>query len=84
MYISHVSDLRVFPDTRKAAEACAAFILETLAAKSGPATLAISGGSSPKTMFEIFATSKFDWDRVISSGSTTAASPSPIRKAISR
>jgi 6-phosphogluconolactonase len=64
MYISHVSDLRVFPDTRKAAEACAAFILETLASKSGPATLAISGGSSPKTMFEIFATSKFDWDRV--------------------
>jgi 6-phosphogluconolactonase len=28
------------------------------------ATLAISGGTSPKLMFEVFAKTKFDWDRV--------------------
>jgi 6-phosphogluconolactonase len=58
-----MSDLRVFKDTREAAEHCAAQILEYL--NSSPrSTLAISGGSSPKTMFEIFASAKFDWNRV--------------------
>jgi 6-phosphogluconolactonase len=35
-----------------------------LRATSGPATLAISGGSSPKLMFEIFARTMFPWERV--------------------
>jgi 6-phosphogluconolactonase len=58
-----MSDLRTFPDTRRAAEACAAHILEKLAALPH-ATLAISGGNSPRPMFEIFAASGFDWNRV--------------------
>jgi 6-phosphogluconolactonase len=58
-----VSDLRVFPDAHDAAGHCAAQILEYLD-KLPRATLAISGGTSPRIMFEIFATSKFDWSRV--------------------
>jgi 6-phosphogluconolactonase len=58
-----MSDLRTFPDTRQAAEACAAEILKHLAA-TPQSRLAISGGSSPKTMFEIFAKESFDWNRV--------------------
>ncbi len=58
-----MSDLRVFKDSRDAAEHCAAQILEYLNG-SPRSTLAISGGSSPKPMFEIFATAAFDWNRV--------------------
>jgi len=58
-----MSDLRVFHDTRDAAEHCAAQILQHLN-DSPRSTLAISGGSSPKTMFEIFAATAFDWNRV--------------------
>jgi 6-phosphogluconolactonase len=58
-----MSDLRTFPDTRSAAEHCAAQILRYLNA-SQRSTLAISGGSSPKLMFESFAAASFDWDRV--------------------
>jgi 6-phosphogluconolactonase len=52
-----------FHDTQQTAEACAQFILSALEGKP-KATLAISGGSSPKIMFEIFAKTKFQWDRV--------------------
>jgi 6-phosphogluconolactonase len=52
------------PDAPAAAKACAARILELLAASGGSATLAISGGSSPKLMFEIFARTMFPWERV--------------------
>jgi 6-phosphogluconolactonase len=51
----------------QAAEACGKFILERLdtALASAPrATLAISGGNSPRPMFEFFAASGFDWQRV--------------------
>jgi 6-phosphogluconolactonase len=58
-----MSDLRIFPDARDAAAHCAAQILEYLHA-SPHSTLAISGGSSPKPMFEIFAATPFDWNRV--------------------
>ncbi len=58
-----MSDLRTFPDTRAAAEHCAAQILAYLS-ETPQSTLAISGGSSPRTMFEIFATASFDWNRV--------------------
>lgn len=56
-----------YPDAPRAAEACARHILTQLgnAILSGSqATLAISGGSSPRGMFEIFAKSRFPWDRV--------------------
>ncbi|HVO99049.1 MAG TPA: 6-phosphogluconolactonase [Bryobacteraceae bacterium] len=58
-----MSDLRIFPDARRAAEACAARILEILHA-SPRSTLAISGGTSPRAMFEIFAATPFDWSHV--------------------
>jgi 6-phosphogluconolactonase len=53
----------VHPDPQQAAEACARFILSMLEGKP-KSTLAISGGSSPKIMFEIFAKTQFSWDRV--------------------
>ncbi|HTB13232.1 MAG TPA: 6-phosphogluconolactonase [Bryobacteraceae bacterium] len=58
-----MSDLRVFPDAHGAAEHCAAEVLQHLR-DSPRSTLAISGGSSPKPMFEIFAATQFDWNRV--------------------
>ena len=51
-------------DAASAAQASAARILELLSEARGPATLAISGGSSPKLMFQIFARTMFPWERV--------------------
>lgn len=45
------------------AGACARYILGALEGKAR-ATLAISGGSSPTPMFEIFARTNFRWERV--------------------
>jgi 6-phosphogluconolactonase len=56
-----------FPDSAHAAEACAAHILSRLQEvlnQKDHATLAISGGSSPRPMFEIFAKTRFEWDRI--------------------
>jgi 6-phosphogluconolactonase len=61
--------LHRFADAPGAAQGCAARILELLrdaVKERGSATLAVSGGSSPKLMFEIFAKSGsgrsgFDW-----------------------
>ena len=58
-----MSDLRTFSDAREAAEHCAAQILHYLR-DTHRSTLAISGGSSPRVMFEIFAATPFDWNRV--------------------
>jgi 6-phosphogluconolactonase len=62
-----VSLIRRYPDARTAAEACGAealkLLLEAIVQK-GRATLAISGGTSPKLMFEFFARSEFDWAHV--------------------
>lgn len=55
------------PTPQAAAEACAGRILELLdtALTQAPhATLAVSGGSSPKPMFDSLARSGFRWDRV--------------------
>jgi 6-phosphogluconolactonase len=57
----------VYPDPAKAAQACAKHILVRLEeALSGQpwASLAISGGSSPKPIFEALAAARFHWDRV--------------------
>ncbi|HWZ34297.1 MAG TPA: 6-phosphogluconolactonase [Bryobacteraceae bacterium] len=56
-----------YPDARAAAEACGKRILTLLGEaieRNGRATLAISGGSSPKLMFESFAKTTFAWDRL--------------------
>ncbi len=60
------ADFRKYPNAKQAAEACGAYILERLSeaiAQRGRAMLAISGGSSPKAMFEYFARTNFDWNR---------------------
>ena len=58
------SELKTFPDAQAAAEACGLHILQLLqSAISGnrQATLAISGGSTPKLMFSAMAKAGFDW-----------------------
>jgi len=55
------------PDAIGAAQACGKHILDLLDAairESGVARLAISGGSSPRPMFQLFAATRFPWDRV--------------------
>src|SRR5512142_2355490 len=56
-----------YPDPVAAAEACGQRILDLLAqaiAARKRATLAISGGTSPKPMFELFVKSRFRWEQV--------------------
>ena len=56
-----------YPDAKAAAEACAHHVLARLEeALSGRpfATLAVSGGASPRAMFEALAASRFEWNRV--------------------
>ena len=60
-------DLRKFADAKAAAEACAAQILQLLQSAligSGQASLAISGGSTPKLMFAAMAKVPFEWKNV--------------------
>ncbi|MBX9602086.1 MAG: 6-phosphogluconolactonase [Bryobacteraceae bacterium] len=57
----------IFESPQTAAEACGEHLLAILEAavhRGGAAHLAISGGSSPKPMFELLARSGFDWSRV--------------------
>ena len=55
------------PDAASAAEACAHHVIsvldETLSGQEF-ATLAVSGGASPRLMFDKLAATKFPWDRV--------------------
>ena len=54
-------------DPNAAAEACADYIisvLETAIAGAGDASLAISGGSTPKLLFQHMSRRKLDWTRV--------------------
>jgi 6-phosphogluconolactonase len=58
---------KIFPDARAAAAACAQHILKLLEeaiAANGKASLAISGGSSPRPMFEEMANSRLPWKNV--------------------
>jgi 6-phosphogluconolactonase len=55
------------PDPKAAAEACSRHVihlLEEVLSGQDSATLAISGGSSPKLMFDHLAATKFRWDMV--------------------
>ena len=57
----------IYEDAREAAVHCAAKILELLEGvlvENPRATLAISGGSTPKLMFQELAKARFDWSRV--------------------
>lgn len=56
-----------YPDANAAAGKCAQHILSLLdeaLAGQGDATMAISGGSTPKLLFDHLANSKFTWSRV--------------------
>jgi 6-phosphogluconolactonase len=56
-----------YPDPKSATEACAHHVLARLEeALSGrpSATLAVSGGATPRALFEALAGSPFDWERV--------------------
>jgi len=56
-----------YPDAAAAADACAHHILNLLEeAQAGQelATLAVSGGSTPKRMFDTLTAARFKWDRV--------------------
>lgn len=56
-----------YPDPVKAAEACGQRVMDLLAealAGRERATLAVSGGSSPRPMFELFAKSRLLWEQV--------------------
>src|SRR5579862_1362691 len=62
-----MSRLERFSDERQAAAACGRQILEWLdhaIEERGQAALAISGGSSPRSMFEMFAGTMFPWEQV--------------------
>ncbi|HXP87059.1 MAG TPA: 6-phosphogluconolactonase [Bryobacteraceae bacterium] len=61
------SQVETYPDAHAAALACGRRILtwlEQAIAERGAATLAISGGSSPRPMFEMFAGADFPWNSV--------------------
>ena len=53
-----------YPDSQAAAQACCDYILAALSASRalrGTASLAVSGGSTPKLLFEAMAAQPFDW-----------------------
>jgi len=57
----------IFPDAPAAAEACARYILgvlEEARAERSQATIALSGGSTPKLLFERMAAADFKWDGI--------------------
>jgi len=59
--------LRVYDSKQEAASAAAEFILGKLdeaLQNAGRATLAISGGSTPKLMFEAMAAQEFEWPKL--------------------
>jgi 6-phosphogluconolactonase len=56
-----------YPDAQAAADACADAILKALdeaRRARGAATLAVSGGSTPRLMFQTMAKSGFDWSHI--------------------
>jgi len=57
----------VFADAPAAAEGCANYILKALElarAERNRAAIAISGGTTPKLLFQRLAASNFNWDRI--------------------
>lgn len=56
--------IKVAESPEKAASDCAAFVLDVLKAADKPTTIAISGGTTPKLLFQDLARSEFDWSNV--------------------
>jgi len=63
-----VGTLRVYEDLAALSRAAADFLCETAAGKSGPVRIALSGGNTPKPMYELLGQdpvrSQLPWDRV--------------------
>ena len=60
-------DVLQYPNSMAAAQACGQRALDLLGkaiTAKNRATLAVSGGTSPRPMFEVFAKSGFPWDQV--------------------
>ncbi len=60
-------ELLIFDSAKEAAENCGAAIFDLLAAarrERGVARLAVSGGGTPRIMFEWMARQPFDWSRI--------------------
>ncbi len=58
---------RSFGDARDAAQACASYVADLLneaLSEDRPATLAVSGGSTPKLLFEALVNLRLDWKGV--------------------
>lgn len=58
---------QIFADAREASSGCAAKVIELLTAglaERPAATIAVSGGSTPKLLFEELAKASFDWSRL--------------------
>ncbi|MEP6538449.1 MAG: 6-phosphogluconolactonase [Bryobacteraceae bacterium] len=56
-----------YPTAEEAAEACSRHILallENALSGEGDATLALSGGTTPKRLFQLLAAARFDWGHV--------------------
>jgi 6-phosphogluconolactonase len=67
MSVTESPTLRILKSPEAAADQCAAYILKTLAEaveSKKRATIAISGGSSPKLLFSVMAKAAFDWSHV--------------------
>ena len=67
MSLNNSPHLRIRKTAGEAADLCAAYILEQLSETLNSqryATLAISGGSTPKPMFSAMAKADFDWSNV--------------------
>ena len=65
--VAQTPPLRILATAQDVARDCSDFVLQTLAgalANAPLATLAISGGSSPKLLFADMARAAFDWSRV--------------------
>jgi 6-phosphogluconolactonase len=67
MQTSESAEIHILENTEDAAASCSAFILKVLSSSlssSGRATIAVSGGSSPKLLFADMAKADFDWAHV--------------------
>lgn len=67
MSLNNSPHLRIRKTPQEVADLCATYILEQLSERlklQGRATLAISGGSTPKPMFSALAQADFDWSKV--------------------
>ncbi len=60
-------NVHVYADAEALAQAASAWLVETLTARIGPASVSLAGGSTPRRLYELLATThaaQLAWDRV--------------------